>query len=244
MSAASDNAARPVLLEARGLNGWYGKSHILQGVDITIRDGELVALLGRNGAGKTTTMRALTGLLPRVEGRLAFAGEDVLGLPTHEIAKRGLSLVPEHRGIFGTLTVEENLALAARSGARWSIQNVYEMFPALAGRRRTPGGKLSGGEQQMLSIGRALVTGPKVLLLDEPTEGLAPVIVDRLVDLIRDLKASGLSMLLVEQNLDVCMAVADRLLIIDGGTIVWEGSGAELAAAEEVRGRHLTLEHA
>lgn len=241
MSAALE---RPVLLEARGLNGWYGKSHILQGVDLTIRDGELVALLGRNGAGKTTTMRALTGLLPRIEGNVVFAGEETVGLPTHVIAKRGLSLVPEHRGIFGTLTVEENLALAARRGSRWSVADVFTMFPALAGRRRTPGGKLSGGEQQMLSIGRALVTGPRVLLLDEPTEGLAPVIVDHLVGLIRELKQSGLSMLLVEQNLGVCMAVADRLQIIDGGRIVWEGTGPELADAEEVRGRHLTLEHA
>jgi branched-chain amino acid transport system ATP-binding protein len=168
----------------------------------------------------------------------------LLGLPTYEIARRGLSLVPEHRGIFGTLTVEENLSLAATKRSRWQIEDIYDMFPALAERRRTPGGKLSGGEQQMLSIGRALVTGPKLLLLDEPTEGLAPVIVERLVSLIKDLKAQGLSMLLVEQSLDVCMAVADRLQIIDGGRIAWEGDGPSLAAADEVRGRHLTLEHA
>jgi branched-chain amino acid transport system ATP-binding protein len=233
-----------VLLEAADLNGWYGKSHILQGVNLTIRDGELVALLGRNGAGKTTTMRALTGLLPRAEGKLVFRDENVLGLAPHRIAQRGLSLVPEHRGIFGSLTVEENLTLAARRGSRWKPADVFTMFPALAGRRRTPGGKLSGGEQQMLSIGRALVTGPQLLLLDEPTEGLAPVIVERVVELIRELKGVGLSMLLVEQNLEVCMAVADRLQIIDGGTIVWEGDAAALAKADEVRGRHLTLEHA
>lgn len=232
------------LLEAKDLNGWYGKSHILQGVDITIGDGELVALLGRNGAGKTTTMRALTGLLPRLSGKVVFGGEDVLGLPTHEIAGRGLALVPEHRGIFGTLTVEENLNLASKRGSRWGVEDIFAMFPALAGRRRTYGGKLSGGEQQMLAIGRALVTGPKLLLLDEPTEGLAPVIVDRLVELIGELKATGLSILLVEQSLEVCTAVADRLQIIDGGHIVWTGSGPELMAADEVRGRHLTLEHA
>jgi branched-chain amino acid transport system ATP-binding protein len=232
------------LFDAQQIHAWYGKSHIVQGVNITIRDGELVALLGRNGTGKTTTMRAITGLLPRTEGSIAFAGENLLGLPTHEIARRGLSLVPEHRGIFGTLTVDENLLLAASRRSRWQVEHIYEMFPALAQRRRTPGGKLSGGEQQMLSIGRALVTGPKLLLLDEPTEGLAPVIVDRLVGIIRDLKAEGLSMLLVEQSLDVCMAVADRLQIIDGGRIVWEGDGPSLAAADEVRGRHLTLEHA
>ena len=232
------------LLAVRGLHGWYGKSHILQGVDLTIRDGELVALLGRNGAGKTTTMRALTGLLPRTEGAVEFGGQSLLGLPPHEIARLGLSLVPEHRGIFSSLTVEENLTLAARRGSRWAPADVFTMFPALAGRRRTPGGKLSGGEQQMLAIGRALVTGPKLLLLDEPTEGLAPVIVERVVDLVRDLKRAGLSMLLVEQSLDVCLAVADRLQIIDGGTIVWEGDGKALAAAADVRGRHLTLEHA
>ena len=237
-------SASAPLLEATGLNGWYGKSHILQGVNLTVHDGELVALLGRNGAGKTTTMRAITGLLPRAEGRVVFAGTEVLGLRPYEIARLGLALVPEHRGIFAALTVAENLTLAARSESRWQPADVFAMFPALAGRRRTPGGKLSGGEQQMLSIGRALVTGPKLLLLDEPTEGLAPVIVERLVELIRTLKASGLSMLLVEQSLEVCMAVADRLLIIDGGRIVWEGDGAALSEAEEVRGRHLTLEHA
>ncbi|MBS0517095.1 MAG: ABC transporter ATP-binding protein [Proteobacteria bacterium] len=236
-------AAAP-LLDVAGLNGWYGKSHILQGIDLAIRDGELVALLGRNGVGKTTTMRGLTGLLPRAEGRVRFDGTDLLGLPPHVIARRGLALVPEHRGIFGTLTVEENLSLAARRESRWRIADIFTMFPALAERRRTPGGKLSGGEQQMLSIGRALVTGPRLLLLDEPTEGLAPVIVDRLVELIRDLKATGLSILLVEQSLDVCLAVADRLAIIDSGRIVWEGDGPALKAADDIRGRHLTLEHA
>jgi branched-chain amino acid transport system ATP-binding protein len=232
------------LFEAKDIHAWYGKSHIVQGVNISIRDGELVALLGRNGAGKTTTMRAITGLLPRTEGSIVFAGESLLGLPTYDIARRGLSLVPERRGIFGTLTVEENLSLAAVKRSRWQIADIYRMFPALAERRRTPGGKLSGGEQQMLSIGRALVTGPKLLLLDEPTEGLAPVIVERLVGIIKDLKAQGLSMLLVEQSLDVCLAVADRLQIIDGGRIVWEGDGPSLAAADDIRGRHLTLEHA
>jgi len=232
------------LFEAREVHAWYGKSHILQGVNIAIRDGELVALLGRNGAGKTTTMRAITGLMTRTEGTLTFAGQSLLGLPSYGIARLGLSLVPENRGIFGTLTVEENLSLAASKRSRWQAEHVYEMFPALASRRKTAGGKLSGGEQQMLSIGRALLTGPKLLLLDEPTEGLAPVIVDRLVGIIKTLKTQGLSMLLVEQSLDVCMAVADRLQIIDGGRIVWEGDGAALAADHDVRSRHLTLEHA
>ena len=232
------------LLEATGLNGWYGKSHILKNVDLTIREGELIGLLGRNGAGKTTTMRALTGLLPRVEGRLVFDGADMIGRASHEISRRGMMLVPEHRGIFATLTVEENLTVAARRGARWGVDDVYAMFPSLAERRRTAGGKLSGGEQQMLAIARALVTGPRLLLLDEPTEGLAPVIVDRLVALIRDLRAAGLAILLVEQSLDVCVALADRMMILDDGHVVWSGSGEELMRADAVRGRHLTLEHA
>jgi len=232
------------ILSVVGLNGWYGKSHILQGIDLAVGNGELLALLGRNGVGKTTTMRAIAGTLGRTEGEVLLGGTSILGRPAHAIARQGLSLVPEHRGIFGTLTVEENLTLAARKGSPWSVDRIWSMFPSLADRRRTPGGKLSGGEQQMLAIGRALVTGPKLLLLDEPTEGLAPVIVDRLVEILQELKATGLSMLLVEQSLAVCTAVADRFAILDGGRIVWQGDGPALMAAEDVRARHLTLEHA
>jgi branched-chain amino acid transport system ATP-binding protein len=232
------------ILSVAGLHGWYGKSHILQGIDLAVGNGELLALLGRNGVGKTTTMRAISGTLGRTEGDVRLAGVPILGQAAHVIARRGLSLVPEHRGIFGTLTVEENLSLAARRGSPWSVERIWAMFPSLANRRRTPGGKLSGGEQQMLAIGRALVTGPKLLFLDEPTEGLAPVIVDRLLEILRELKAAGLSMLLVEQNLAVCTAVADRFAILDGGRIVWEGNGSALKSAEDVRARHLTLEHA
>ena len=232
------------MLSVTGLHGWYGKSHILQGVDLVVGNGELLALLGRNGVGKTTTMRAISGTLGRTEGDVRLAGLPILGQPAHVIARRGLSLVPEHRGIFATLTVEENLSLAARRGSLWSVERIWSMFPSLANRRRTPGGKLSGGEQQMLAIGRALVTGPKLLLLDEPTEGLAPVIVDRLIEILRELKAAGLSMLLVEQSLAVCTAVADRFAILDGGRIVWQGDVSALMSAEDVRARHLTLEHA
>jgi len=232
------------LLDIRGLQGWYGKSHILQGVDISLRQGELLALLGRNGAGKTTTMRAIMGLLGRIDGEVRFAGESMVGLAPYVIAQRGIALVPENRGIFGSLSVEENLKLALRAGTPWGIDRIWEMFPSLAARRHTPGGKLSGGEQQMLSIGRALATGPRLLLLDEPTEGLAPVIVAHVVEILRELKTAGLSIVLVEQNLETCMSVADRFQILDGGTIVWTGDSAELAAAEDVRSRHLTLEHA
>jgi branched-chain amino acid transport system ATP-binding protein len=232
------------LLGVAGLHAWYGKSHILHGLSLEVGAAETVALLGRNGAGKTTTMRALCGLLRSARGSARFDGAELLGRPPHAIARSGLSLVPEHRGIFASLTVEENLRIAHRRSSRWSPEAAWEMFPALADRRRTPGGKLSGGEQQMLAIARALMLGPRLLLLDEPTEGLAPVIVERLVALLRGLKADGLPMLLVEQNLEVCRAVADRHAILDEGRIVWTGDTAALAAAGEVVSRHLTLEHA
>ena len=232
------------ILSVRDLNAWYGKSHILHGVNIEIRDGELVALLGRNGVGKTTTLKALSGVLPDTQGSVKFYNREIRGYPAHRVACLGVALVPEHRGIFSTLTVTENLSLGMRPGSTWTVEKIEEMFPSLRGRRGTMGGKLSGGEQQMLSIARALLGGPKLLLLDEPTEGLAPVIVDRLVELFRTLKSAGLSMLLVEQNLETCLAVADRFLILDEGSIVWEGDRAAFTAADDVRSRYLTLEHA
>jgi len=230
------------LLDLRDVQGWYGKSHILRGVTLQVGAGETVALLGRNGAGKTTTLRAASGLLGHVAGTRHFAGRDIAGAPSHVIARAGLCLVPEHRGIFAALTVDENLRLARRGGSPWDIDAVLAMFPALAARRRTMGGKLSGGEQQMLAIARALVNGPRLLMLDEPTEGLAPVIVDRLVEIMLDLKRQGLPMLLVEQSLAVCRAVADRHAILDEGRIVWTGDNAALDAADAVVERHLTLE--
>jgi branched-chain amino acid transport system ATP-binding protein len=232
------------LLAIERLNAWYGKSHILHDVTFEVRAGETVALLGRNGAGKTTTMRSIMGLMPRIDGRIALGGEDIAGLRCHAITRKGLSLVPENRGIFATLTVAENIQLGVNPSSPWKVDEALAMFPALKQRWSTPGGKLSGGEQQMLAIARALLVGPRLLLLDEPTEGLAPVIVERVVGLIRQLKASGLSILLVEQSLDVCRAVADRHLIIDGGRVVWRGDTPALNAAPEIVERHLTLEHA
>ncbi len=232
------------LLDIAGIEAGYGKSQVLHGVSLTVGSGETVALLGRNGAGKTTTMRCISGLLPPRAGTIRFDGQEIGGLPPHVVARRGLSLVPEHRGIFAALTVEENLKLAARRGSPWDFGAALQMFPALSGRLRTPGGKLSGGEQQMLAIARALMTGPRLLLLDEPTEGLAPVIVERLVRLLLDLKDGGLPMLLVEQSLEVCRAVADRHAVIDEGQIVWTGDTAALDAAGDVVRRHLTLEEA
>lgn len=163
-----------VLLSIGALNAWYGKSHILHDVTLSVREGETVALLGRNGAGKTTTMRSIMGLVPTIGGSITFAGQEITGQKCHSIARQGLSLVPEHRGIFSSLTVAENLELSVNRQSRWKVADVLDMFPALKQRLSTPGGKLSGGEQQMLAIARALLVGPRLLLLDEPTEGLAP----------------------------------------------------------------------
>lgn len=231
------------ILAVRDLHGWYGKSHVLQGVSFDVRDGELITLLGRNGAGKTTTLRSIMGLMPRAEGVVAFNGRNVLGQSPHVIAQLGLALVPENRGIFGGLTVQENLGIAIRRNSAWTMPRIRELFPELNGRMKTPAGKLSGGEQQMLTIARALLTGPRILLLDEPTEGLAPVIVERLVDLFRRLKQEGLAIVLVEHNFDVCRSVADRHFIVDGGEVVWSGDSDELARSESVISRHLSLEN-
>jgi branched-chain amino acid transport system ATP-binding protein len=230
-------------LVVRHLHAWYDKSHILQGVDIQVPSGRTVAILGRNGAGKTTTLRSIMGLV-RSEGAVMLDGEPLAGLATHEIARRGLALVPEDRAIFTTLDVRENLSIAYRKGSPWTPDAAAELFPSLGRRWRSAAGKLSGGEQQMLAIARALMTNPRVLLLDEPTEGLAPVIVDQLVELMLSLKARGLTILLVEQSIKVCRAVADTHAILDEGRVVWTGSTAELASSADVLARHLTLENA
>jgi branched-chain amino acid transport system ATP-binding protein len=230
-------------LVVRDLNAWYDKSHILHGVHVDVRWGETLAILGRNGAGKTTMLRSIMGLL-RIEGTVTFDGQSLARLQTHEIARRGLALVPENRAIFSTLSVQENLRIAYRAASPWTPDAAVELFPSLGKRWKTPGGRLSGGEQQMLAIARALMSNPRLLLLDEPTEGLAPVIVDQLVELIGILKTRGLTILLVEQNIDVCRAVADSHAILDEGRIVWTGSGTDLDSAGEVLTRHLTLENA
>ena len=186
------STADPILV-VRDLQGWYGKSHVLQGVSFDVRDGELVTLLGRNGAGKTTTLRTIMGLMPRAAGHVSFEGRNILGQSPHVIARLGMALVPENRGIFGGLTVLENLNIATRRDSMWTMTRIRELFPELDARMKNAAGKLSGGEQQMLTIARALLTGPRILLLDEPTEGLAPVIVERLVGLFRRLKEEGLA---------------------------------------------------
>ncbi|EJN07194.1 ABC transporter ATP-binding protein [Herbaspirillum sp. YR522] len=228
-----------MILQIEDVHGYYGKSHILQGVSLQVDAGEVITLLGRNGAGKTTTLKSIVGVVPPAPGRVVFEGQEVAGLPPHKIAARGLCLVPEHRGIFKLLTVEENLTMAARRESAWGLEDVYQIFPRLKERRKNGGGQLSGGEQQMLAIARALMNNPRLLMLDEPVEGLAPVIVDEIVAQIKLIKATGIPIILVEQNLEVCTQLADRHYIIEQGRVVYSGSNAEFLADDGVKDRYL-----
>jgi branched-chain amino acid transport system ATP-binding protein len=228
------------MLEIRDIHSYYGKSHVLEGVSITVGAGELVTLLGRNGAGKTTTLRSIVGIVRPRQGGVFFEGQSLADKEIYEIARAGIALVPEHRGIFGMLTVEENLKVAVREGW-WTISDVYDLFPRLFERRHNGGNALSGGEQQMLSMARALLNNPKLLLLDEPTEGLAPVIVDEIVKTLIDIRRTGMSVLLVEQNLAVCEKLADRHYVLEQGRIVYSGTAAEFAADGSIRDRYLAL---
>jgi branched-chain amino acid transport system ATP-binding protein len=223
-------ADAPPLLEVAGLHAWYGESHILHGMDFTVEEGEVATLLGRNGAGKTTTLRAIMGILGQRSGSVRFQGAELIGLPSNRIARLGIAYCPEERGIFASLDVEENLLLppVVRPGGM-DVDEIYAIFPNLFERRRSQGTKLSGGEQQMLAIGRILRTGASLLLLDEPTEGLAPVIVQQIGDLIRTLKAKGFTVLLVEQNFRFASTIADRHYIVEHGRVVDMFHNAELA---------------
>lgn len=209
------------LLKVAGLQSWYGESHILHGVDFEIRRGELVTLLGRNGAGKTTTLKSIMGIVEKRTGSIVFEGQETVGLPSDKIARRGIAYCPEERGIFSSLNVDENLSLppVVKPGGL-SIEEIYTLFPNLLERRRSQGTKLSGGEQQMLAIGRILRTGADLLLLDEPTEGLAPVIVQRIGEIIRQLKTRGFTILLVEQNFHFAATIADRHYVMEDGRVV------------------------
>ncbi|AVS65362.1 ABC transporter ATP-binding protein [Paracidovorax avenae] len=227
------------ILQIEGLHAHYGKSHVLQGIDLRVDDGELVTLLGRNGAGKTTTLKSICGVVQPSAGRVRFMGDDVQGLPAHRIAQRGVCLVPEHRGIFRLLTVEENLLLGQRRQSPWQLADIYRIFPRLKERRSNGGGQLSGGEQQMLAIGRALMNAPRLLMLDEPVEGLAPVIVEEIVSQLQAIKAAGVAILLVEQNLEVCTQLADRHYIIEQGAVVHEARNADFLADEATKDRYL-----
>ncbi|KEC70947.1 UNVERIFIED_ORG: branched-chain amino acid transport system ATP-binding protein [Rhizobium esperanzae] len=217
------------LLEVQGLNAWYGESHILHGVDMRVAEGETITILGRNGVGKTTTLRTITGIVRARKGRISFAGSDMMQVPLHKTAHRGIGFVPEERGIFSTLTVSENLLLppvVAKGGM--TLDEIYELFPNLYERRTSPGTKLSGGEQQMLAIARILRTGVRLLILDEPTEGLAPVIVQRIGEVLQTLKGRGMTILLVEQNFRFASRIADRFYLMDHGQMVSEFPVGEL----------------
>lgn len=227
------------VLEVEELDAYYGKSHVLQSVSLRVGAGEVVTLLGRNGAGKTTTLKSIVGVVPPARGRIVFQGRDIAGLPPHAIASMGLCLVPEHRGIFSLLTVEENLTVAAHRGSPWQLQDVYRIFPRLKERRRNGGGQLSGGEQQMLAIARALMNKPSLLMLDEPVEGLAPVIVDEIVAQLIQIRSTGMPILLVEQNLEVCHRLAARHYIIAQGRVVYEADNETLAVDIAAKDRYL-----
>jgi branched-chain amino acid transport system ATP-binding protein len=219
------------MLEVRGLNAWYGESHILHGMDFDIGEGEVVTLLGRNGAGKTTTMKSIMGMVGRREGSIKFKDRQTIKLASNAIARLGIAFCPEERGIFASLDVEENLMLPPQvAPGGLSVQQVFELFPNLRERLRSQGTKLSGGEQQMLAIGRILRTGARLLLLDEPTEGLAPVIVQQIGRTISRLKQQGFTILLVEQNFRFAQTVADRHYIVEHGRVVDMVPGAQLEA--------------
>jgi len=219
------------LLEVENLHGWYGESHVLHGVSLDLHQGETITLLGRNGAGKTTTLRAIMNLLPKREGTIRIAGKDMMKVPVHKTAYAGIGYVPEERGIFATLSVSENLMLPPRvADGGMSVEEIYELFPNLAERRNSPGTKLSGGEQQMLAIARILRTGVKIILLDEPTEGLAPVIIQRIGDVLMELKKKGMTLLLVEQNFRFARKVADRFFLMEDGHILESFPTSELDA--------------
>jgi branched-chain amino acid transport system ATP-binding protein len=228
------------LLEVNGINSYYGDSHILFDVSLRVERNEVVALLGRNGAGKSTTLKSLMGVLRPRSGHIRLEGEEIAGLPAHAIAARGIQLVPEDRRVFGSLNVEENLVLAGLSAkGRWPIARIWEMFPRLLERRRSRGTDLSGGEQQMLAIARALIRDPKVILLDEPFEGLAPVIVRDLLGVCRRLADAGQTIIVVEQTISAALRLADRAYIINNGHIVEERDSAALRAEPELLHRYL-----
>jgi branched-chain amino acid transport system ATP-binding protein len=227
------------MLELAQVNAWYGAQQILFDVSLRLEPGEILALLGRNGAGKTTTLRTIMGLVGRRTGRIALDGVPLDGLRTSAINRRGVAYVPEYRGVFSDLTVDENLAIAELRRSDWSIDQVLELFPALQPLRARKGGQLSGGEQQMLAIGRALLSAPRYLLLDEPSQGLAPIIVDKVVETLRHLRGRAIGILLVEQNAEIALDLADRVCVIDQGSIALDGTAATLKERGELLAGYL-----
>jgi len=235
------------MLSLENVNSYYGDSHILHGVSFAVNEGEVVCLLGRNGAGKTTTLLTIMGYLEPRPGRIVYRGADIAALPPYKVARRGFGFVPQERGIFPSLSVRENLTVFARAGGRgdgggcWTLEKIFALFPNLHARERNLGFQLSGGEQQMLSIARALMLNPSLLLLDEPSEGLAPMIVQEIIEVLRNLKREGLAILLVEQNLRTALAVGDRHHVVNKGEICFTGSSAELEGSDDVLRNYLSV---
>jgi branched-chain amino acid transport system ATP-binding protein len=231
------------MLELDNVNAYYGDSHILHGVSLSVREGEIVCLLGRNGAGKTTTILTVMGYLQPRPGRIRYRNRDIVGLPPYAVARLGFGFVPQERGIFPSLTVRENLTVFARASSKgfWTLPRIFDLFPVLRARERNLGFQLSGGEQQMLSIARALMLNPAMLLLDEPSEGLAPMIVQQIIEVLARLKKEGLAILLVEQSLRTAFAVGDRHHVMNKGEICFTGTAAELEGNDAVLRNYLSV---
>ncbi|WP_026437540.1 ABC transporter ATP-binding protein [Acidovorax sp. JHL-9] len=234
-----------IVLEVTGIDGFYGSSQVLFGMALEVGKGQTLALLGRNGAGKSSTMKAIAGILSPRSGSIRLAGREIRGLPSHMVARAGVGFVPEDRQIFSDLSVQDNLEIAAKKGAdgtcEWNIERVYKMLPLLAQLKGRMGGQLSGGEQQLLTIGRALMGNPGLLLLDEPSEGLAPIMVQKIGDLIETLRQLGTTIVLAEQNLHFCLGLADSAVVIDRGSAVFSGTIEDLRANDDVKRRYLSV---
>jgi len=224
------------LLDINDLHGYYDKSHVLHGVNLNVHAGEIVSLLGRNGVGRSTTVKAVMGLV-RTEGSVKFRDQEITALKTYEIARLGLAYVPEHRDVFPSLTVEQNLILGEQRGrqSQWTIEDMYNLFPRLKERRHTPAGVMSGGEQQMLTLCRSLISDPELIMIDEPTEGLAPFIVEQVADYLEELRKRGVAVLLVEQKLAIALDIAQRVYVMGRGNIVFEGTPDALKQNEQIR---------
>lgn len=236
------------MLQVKDIHTYYGKSHILHGVNLELKEGEVACLLGRNGVGKSTTMKSIMGIVKPTQGSITFQGHELVGKTPHEIARLGVGYVPEDRRIFRSLTVHENLIMGLKKGKidssdkdLWTIDKIYEHFPRLAERKNNKGGYLSGGEQQMLTVARTLVGNPRLILVDEPTEGLAPLIVKEVLDMLASVRASGVTILMVEQNFKAALKIADRFYVMGKGKIVFEGDTEALLNAHEIRKNYLEV---